>query len=130
MSPTVDPLAGASTEDLIHLVRAIQTYRVAALRAGQAIPPGLLAIEHSVSQRAIGGQTGPKVGTASVDRDAGQMDKELFSYTAAAHRLGYSLRTFKRRIAAGDIVPVRDGRMARIRRADLDAFIDQHQGAH
>lgn len=126
--PPVDPLAGASIEDLVHLVRAIQTYRIAAIRSGQSVPVGLLAIEHSVSLRAIGSQSAPLVGEATVARNAEQVNPLLVSYSVAAQRLSFSPRTLTRRIAAGEIVPVRSGRIARIRVADLDAFVTANQG--
>jgi excisionase family DNA binding protein len=47
----------------------------------------------------------------------------LLTYEAAAVVLALSVRTLKRRIAAGDVTPVMVGGLPRIRRADLDAYV-------
>lgn len=118
-----------SADDAVQVAWLIRRYREKAHIAGASVSPGLLALERAVAREAMQGQLGSTVGRPAEPRNSRHMDPLLLTYGEAAGLLGYSLSTVKRRVASGDLVPVRDGGCARLRRSDIDAFIDQKRTA-
>jgi len=56
---------------------------------------------------------------------AERMANELLTKRQAAVSLGVSVRSLERLVAAGELVVVRSGRSVRVRRGDLDAYINR-----
>jgi excisionase family DNA binding protein len=51
----------------------------------------------------------------------------LLSLPEVAERLGYSIKTLRRRIATGELAIIRDGRLIRVRPEDLERYIQQRR---
>jgi excisionase family DNA binding protein len=55
------------------------------------------------------------------------MPPRLLSLPEVADRLGYSIKTLRRRIAAGELAVIRDGRLIRVRPENLERYIQQRR---
>jgi excisionase family DNA binding protein len=51
----------------------------------------------------------------------------LLSLPDVADRLGYSIKTLRRRIATGELAVIRDGRLIRVHPDDLQRYIQQRR---
>ena len=54
--------------------------------------------------------------------------KPLLTVQETARILGCSVKSVRRRIEAGDLPAIRDGRLLRVHPDDLDRYIRQHRG--
>lgn len=121
----------AGSFDAVHVANALGQYIQSRRNIG--VPPSLARLEALFaslgvsSQRVTAAHDGPEVGPAQTRRNRrpyGVVEPPagLLTREQAAQRLGCSPSTVKRRERAGDLVPVRHGRLVRYRLADLDAY--------
>ncbi len=103
-----------------HLAVAVRLYRQRADHDGLGVPAALRDIECEMAARAMRGQQGTPLADPWEARNAEPMNVKVLTYEQAAARLQCSQRTIKRRVAAGDLVPVRSGRVTRLLVADVD----------
>lgn len=119
-----------------HLSNAIKVHgKHLREKNGSTAPPEYPALSHYMAQQARAGKSLNVTGAQSVSivgipepsRDSEQVTADtLLTYRESADRMNISLSTLRRRVAAGDLRPVRHGRITRLRVADIDAF---HEGA-
>lgn len=107
-----------------HLAVAIRMYRNLCTQQGQRVPPTLREIEQAMAQRAMRGHEGSSLDQSPRAGNPHVVNRKLLSYAEAARAMSCSVSTVKRRIAAGELAAVRDGRCARIRAVDLDSYIE------
>lgn len=107
-----------------HLAVAIRRHREWADSRGWELPPGLTEFEQYLASRAIQGQSGPSLDQLWQARDGDHVTPRLLTYEDAASVLACSDRSVKRLVAGGQLRAVRIGGTARIRVADLDAYVD------
>jgi len=119
---------GVTAEEAAHLASAIEVYATRCAANGRLIPPRLLQFRIelaaiAVPQRAIQGQPGPMLDEGLTSAEGGT-ERKLLTYREAAQTLGISVRTLKRRVAAGDLEPVRvGGGNPRIRMSDIERLV-------
>lgn len=113
----VDPQIAA------HLAIAITTYTDRARRSYRAVPPELHLFAQALTTQAMAGQAGPTLDHPVVQPHAEKVDQRLLTITQVADALHMSARTVRRRITSGDLPAVHCGHLARIRVADLDAYL-------
>lgn len=118
-----------SAEVAGHLAVAVRLYRQRAGHDGLRIPPELRDVEREMAARAMRGQQGTPLADLWESRNAEPAFGKLLTYQQAAARLNCSERTIKRRVATGELVPVRSGRVTRLLVTDVDDYIDNHRGA-
>lgn len=106
-----------------HLEIALHTHRARVERDGGAVPDALCLIERLARFRVTGGQGGSGFGVPAARLDAQGMTPQLLTYRQAADVLASSESTVKRLISRGDLPAVRIGGAARVRVADLDAYV-------
>ena len=56
-----------------------------------------------------------------------QLPKPLLSLSDTAEILGCSLKTIRRRVDAGKLATIRDGRLVRVHPEDLNRYISNHR---
>ena len=125
---------------------AIRRHRRYLHENGHSEPPGYAALEDSLAALAVPqvppsaseGHRMPKLLPSEPVRKADEVSPNvLLTLPQTAVLLQYSLRTVKRRVAAGRIRSVRDGRLIRIEAAEITGYIARqstptaapHQGA-
>lgn len=109
-----------------HLAVAIRAHCNRAVEVGLRVPAELRQVEAMMmSARASRGRRVPPVEVPPPARNP-EVVRRLVSYSEAAAMLCCSVRTVKRRVAAGQLRPVRDAGIVRLRIADLDAFINRN----
>lgn len=59
--------------------------------------------------------------------NATPLPERLLSLSDTAKILGCSLKTIRRRIEAGELVTIRDGRLVRVHPDDLNRYIQNHR---
>jgi excisionase family DNA binding protein len=106
-----------------HLLAAVSAHLVSLRRDGVPVPPEVPALATVLRS---GGQRVPE--SANVRRShtaAAPSASEVLAvdYRTAAQRLGVSVRTLKRRVAAGELPVVEIGGCRRIRESDLEAYV-------
>jgi len=129
---TTSRLAGAAGPLLIdvsaelagHLALAIGQHRQWAARTGLQLPAGLSEFEQHLTTRATRGQRGTPLDDLWQVRDGADVTRRLLTYEDTARALTCSERTVKRLVAGGQLTAVRLAGAARIRVADLDAYVD------
>lgn len=87
-------------------------------------PPGVDEFMRWCQSRAKRGQTGQVVADLAQLVEAESVDGLLLRYDEAGHVLNVSRSVLKRLIAAGEIPTVRVAGGVRIRRTDLQAYVD------
>lgn len=112
-----------------HVAVAIRRYRSTSVRDGRAVPVALADLERLLSQRAIARPEATELERLESMGEGESMTPVLLDTKQAARRLLCSQRTLQRRVAAGQLTPVRNGRIVRFRVADLDAAINSTLGA-
>ena len=125
-------VVGASTSDAAHLAGAIGRHRREMRLEGSSVPPTLDALEQVFARIAIGsrkvtgGHSGPEIDAVSDPGDGRSHESptDLLDRKQAARRLRCSESTVKRREAAGELRPIRHGRVVRHRVTDLDAYLE------
>lgn len=123
--PTSAPLFIDVSPNLAgHLVIAIRLLREWATRTAYQLPPGLAEFQEALTSRAMRGQAGTAVDDLFQVRDGQSVTPRLLTYEDAASALACSDRSVKRLVAGGQLRAVRVGGTARIRLADLDAYVD------
>lgn len=133
-------LLGGTPADAAHLASALRRYRGTLRLEGAGTPSSLDALERvfvrvwasrqsaspaDTSTHDTGRQGRPELGGVLEPADSG-----LMTGKQAAARIGCAVRTLQRREAAGELSPIRHGRVVRYRRADVDAYLDQCRGSH
>lgn len=66
---------------------------------------------------------GPRKPRAGADKSPGRARSPLLKLTEAAENLGVSVETIRRRINAGELPVIRDGRILRVHPRDLEHYI-------
>ena len=122
-------LLEVSAETAGHLAVAIRAYRKAARANYLAVPADLIHIEAAMAERAMKGQDGTPVDELWQVQEAASVTPELLSIADTARKLRCSERTVKRRIAAGELAAVKDGRLTRIRPTDIAAYLQRLNAA-
>ncbi len=56
-----------------------------------------------------------------------QLPEKLLSLSDTAEVLGCSLKTIRRRVKAGDLATIRDGRLVRVHPEDLQRYIQSRR---
>lgn len=107
-----------------HLTVAIHLYIAKATEAGVRVPAELRQVAAVMAARASRGHRVSPVDVPPAPRNP-EVVRKLVSYTEAAEMLSCSVSTVKRRVAAGQFRPVRDGGIVRLRINDLDDFINR-----
>lgn len=108
---------------------ALEFYRRELVKNGHPVTEEVTALaRHFIAlgsgREVIEGHGGSLFAPLAPVPDGGGMDDQLLTRPAAAQRLGVSVSTLKRREAAGDIQPLRHGRVVRYRAADLIALME------
>jgi excisionase family DNA binding protein len=118
MSPTAEDAAF-----ITHALRDLaRTYR----RNGAVVPAGVTQLASHLISGVNGGQAGSSNDTTpQTEERVSNGPSLLVRYETAAELLEISVRTVKRLIAAGELQPVRLGGTSRLRRVDLETYIDQ-----
>lgn len=106
-----------------HAAVALRRHRQWAATQGLRMPDGFTDLEDAFASRANRGQTGTPMDDLWQVIESRPMAPQLLTYDAAASVLAVSERTVKRLVASGDLNAVRIGGGARIRTADLDAYV-------
>jgi excisionase family DNA binding protein len=89
------------------------------------VPAALAEIEREMSERAMRRQEASPLEDLWTVVQATTVTPAQLTIDQAAQRLQCSARTVERRIAAGSLRVVKDGRLTRIRVKDLDEYIDE-----
>ncbi len=108
-----------------HVAVAIRHYRSTARRDGRAVPAALTDLEGLLSERAMTRPEPTELGQLESIAESEAMSPLLLTAKQAARRLLCSERTLQRRVAAGHLSPVRNGRIVRFRVTDIDAAINE-----
>jgi excisionase family DNA binding protein len=116
-----------------HLLLAVRRHREHLRRLGAAEPPALSEVEAALlavvgeRQGASGGVRERQGATGSDSRrvmaESQDHDDEFLTRFEVARRVGVSVRTVDRWIAAGELWSAKRGRVRRVARADLDRFL-------
>lgn len=104
-----------------HIARALLVYAQTERRNGRDVPIDLLDVARYLLDGDVR-QDATKLGEARRAGQAGHVDEFLTKREAAA-KIGLSVRTLERLVAAGELSCVRVGRSVRISRADLADFL-------
>lgn len=120
---------GLTQNDAAHLVVALQQYRKRCAVDHMPYPPALREMEGQVSSGVMRGQDGSTFAEALAALNSVSVSRELLDYRQAAQMLSCSLSTIKRRVAAGELTPVRNGGITRLKVDDLKAYIDRGASA-
>jgi excisionase family DNA binding protein len=124
-------LLGGTDAGAAHVAAALARHRRDMRLEGSAVPEWLDELERVFATVALGprGSTRVQVGSEIGDpADPTEPDHELVTRQQAAKRLRCSTSTLKRRERAGELVPVRNGRLVRYRTADLDDYMTRSSG--
>ena len=118
------PRSSASTEVLVHVTAALTAHARRVHACGGAVPPLVdeLAALLLECVRSRPGTTVVSTGEATSD-DAAVTTRLLLTKAEAAARLGVSVRTVERLVAAGRLPLVRVEGAPRLRVADVEAFV-------
>lgn len=114
-----------SSELAGHVAVALRRHRTWAAGQSVRVPQGFAELERAVTSRATEGQSGTPLADLWEFSESRVMTPQLLSYEAAADVLSVSVRTLKRVLADphSGLSPVRIGGGARIRTADLNAYV-------
>lgn len=105
---------------------ALRMYDESARRNGLSAPPEFAAFARVLGSVGVSeGQRGSIVGDPREATEDRSHEADLVTYREAAGLLRCSVSTVKRRVAAGELVPVRIGGVARLSRSDLTAYIER-----
>ncbi len=108
-----------------HVAVAIRHYRFTCIRNNIRAPSHLVELEQLLSQRAIARPEATELEQFASIAESEAMSPLLLTAKQAARRLLCSERTLQRRVAAGQLAPVRNGRIVRFRVTDIDAVINE-----
>jgi excisionase family DNA binding protein len=108
-----------------HVAVALRAYRRSRSHNGIVVPAALAEIEREMSERAMRRQEASPLEDLWTVVQATTVTPAQLTIDQAAQRLQCSARTVERRIAAGSLRVVKDGRLTRIRVKDLDEYIDE-----
>lgn len=107
-----------------HLARAISKHEAECRRDGVLLPPALpLLVDFLVSLASARQDATPLADLANADH-SGPMERTLLTKRETAAELRCSVRTVERMISAGRLAAVELGGQLRVRRVDLDAFVE------
>jgi excisionase family DNA binding protein len=114
---------------LHHVARALGLQAMWCRQNGFSVPPELVAWAEQAQDWATAVQGGSKVAAACFGADAAPVSAPLLLSTpAAAELLGCSASTVKRLMADGSLPTVVVGGTRRIRRSDLEAYVEHLGG--
>lgn len=128
--PAAAPRAPIAAAGFLRLGRAQLAYVAHALRQqaelyrrnGMTPPPGIPDLFEALAEVSEGQASSPGAGEERTV-EIGRVSPLLVSYSDAAAMLSISVSTLKRRLADGDLTPVFVAGLARIRVADLEAYV-------
>jgi len=119
---------GPDRSVLLHVAVALARYVRLLRSSGRAVPAELVAVVEVLGvlvRPALPRLDSPSGGGGNaVPEDAGVVEPRLLTKQAAAWALSMKVRSVERLIAAGELPVVRIGRSVRVRRSDLDAYVD------
>lgn len=125
-SSPVAMLAVALDRDLAgHVAVALKRHRDELSDRGLARPAGLYDLETLALSVARSGQERSGASTVKDDPHDGQRDREWLSAAGAAQVSGFSVSTIRRHIRSGALASTLVGRARRVRRTDLDSFLER-----
>lgn len=119
----VPMVVSPSVEVAAYIIHAIRERNVQSRRNGIVIPDGVADIERALASSVTAGHGGSASDRPARTEQIEVMKPRLIRYETAAELLDVSVRTLKRRIAAGDLHPISVGDAPRIRVAELDDYI-------
>ncbi len=112
-----------SVEAAAYIIHAIRACNQQLRRNGATVPEGVDEIERALALGVTAGRSGSASDRPARTEHIEVMKPRLIRYETAAELLDISVRTLKRRIAAGDLHPISIGDAPRIRVAELDQYI-------
>lgn len=126
MSPSFEWM---SAQDAVHLARALKFYRKYMHKQGAAVPASFAAYEAELSERAVNRQEPPSLDARPRAMNSGPVPLPcLLTIGETGHAMHLSTRTVERRIADGSIPAVKIGRLTRVRREEITAYINRLGG--
>lgn len=125
-APPTAMLAVALDRDLAgHLAVALRRHREELARRSRARPPGLLDLEEMAAEIARSGQERSEASSVPADLQGGSRDREWLSANEVVQVTGLSVSTVRRHIRSGALLSKLFGRARRVRRTDLDSFLER-----
>jgi excisionase family DNA binding protein len=112
-----------SVEVAAYIIHALRERTVQSRRNGIVVPDGIADIERALALSVSAGHNGTAPAGPAKTEQIEVMKPRLIRYETAAELLDISVRTLKRRIAAGDLHPISIGDTPRIRVVELDQYI-------
>ena len=125
---TVNPARVPDDDVAEHFARALVWYARHERLNGRVVPTELL----DVARYILAGSMRQHATNAGDERRADhaeRMGNELLTKRETARALALSVRTVERLIASGELVAVRSGRSVRVRRTDLNAYIEARRAS-
>jgi excisionase family DNA binding protein len=117
MSAALDSVAA------LHLETALRNHRAKVERNGGAVPDQVRFLEALARFRVSAGQDGSPFGDPADAPDDAGVTPRLLTYRQAADALAISESSVKRLVSSGELTAVHIGGAARVRLADLDAYV-------
>lgn len=106
-----------------HVWVALRRHRQWAATQRIRLPDEVRELEDYFESRASEGQRGTPLSDLWEFRESSRMSPQLMTYEEAARSLACSLRQVKRLVAGGALERIKIGGLARIRVADVEAFV-------